>query len=118
MHVTGDMVVTSSILMEMLAGLMTLILSKYPRRSLSGENIPSSTHAKDGKLALPPTQVNLFSQDMTPIQGDPLLSEASSIIDIQKTIENAGSEQPGPSLVSEIPSDQQWVNTPQSSEWT
>ena len=55
---------------------------------------------------------------MTPIQGDPLLSEASSVIDIQKTIENAGTEQPGPSLVSEIPSDQQWVNTPQSSEWT
>ena len=59
---------------------------------------------------------------MAPIQGDPLLSEASSVIEIQKTIENAGvsgSEQHPSSLGSaEIPNDQQWVNTPQNSEWT
>ena len=58
-------------------------------------------------------------QDMAPIQGDPLLSEASSVIEIQKTIESAGvTTDQAPSLGSEIPSDQQWVNTPQSSEWT
>ena len=56
---------------------------------------------------------------MAPIQGDPLLSEASSVIEIQKTIESAGvTTDQAPSLGSEIPSDQQWVNTPQSSEWT
>ena len=58
-------------------------------------------------------------QDMAPIQGDPLLSEASSVIEIQKTIESAGvTTDQAPSLGSQIPSDQQWVNTPQSSEWT
>ena len=74
----------------------------------------------------------LFIQDMAPIQGDPLLSEASSgdddyyeyndndlpsssVIGIQKTIESAGvSSEPQP---PEIPRDQQWVNTPQSSDW-
>ena len=57
-----------------------------------------------------------FLQDMAPIQGDPLLSEASSVIEIHKTIESAGvSSEPQP---PEIPRDQQWVNTPQSSDWT
>ena len=58
-------------------------------------------------------------QDMTPIQGDPLLSEASSVIDIQKTIENAGSGSDQQNLgVSEIPTDQQWsVSTPQNNVW-
>ena len=57
-----------------------------------------------------------YFQDMAPIQGDPLLSEASSVIEIQKTIESAGvSSEPQP---PEIPRDQQWVNTPQSSDWT
>ena len=78
----------------------------------------------------------LFIQDMAPIQGDPLLSEASSgdddyyeyndndlpsssVIGIQKTIESAGVAAEQPSLGSEIPSDQQWrVNTPGSSDWT
>ena len=56
---------------------------------------------------------------MTPIQGDPLLSEASSVIDIQKTIENAGSGSDQQNLgVSEIPTDQQWsVSTPQNNVW-
>ena len=59
-------------------------------------------------------------QDNAPIQGDPLLSEASSVIELQKTIENAGGAgaEQSSTLGSEIPTDQQWVSTPQSSDWT
>jgi len=59
-------------------------------------------------------------QDNAPIQGDPLLSEASSVIELQKTIENAGGAgaEQSSTLGSDIPTDQQWVSTPQSSDWT
>ena len=47
-----------------------------------------------------------------------MLSESSSVIEIQKTIENAGASSDSQALGSDIPSDQQWVSTPQSSEWS
>ena len=60
-----------------------------------------------------------FSQDLAPIQGDPLLSEASVCIELQKSIEAASVNSPEQSqLGSEIPRDQQWVNTPQTTDWT
>ena len=65
------------------------------------------------------TVSNNVVQDLAPIQGDPLLSEASACIELQKSIEAAsvnGPEQP--SLGSEIPRDQQWVNTPQTTDWS
>ena len=60
-----------------------------------------------------------YSQDLAPIQGDPLLSEASVCIELQKSIEAASVNSPEQSqLGSEIPRDQQWVNTPQTTDWT
>ena len=60
-----------------------------------------------------------YCQDLAPIQGDPLLSEASACIELQKSIEAASVNGPDqPRLGSEIPRDQQWVNTPQASDWS
>ena len=62
---------------------------------------------------------NSYSQDLAPIQGDPLLSEASVCIELQKSIEAASVNSPEQTgLGSEIPRDQQWVNTPQTTDWT
>ena len=73
----------------------------------------SQTEAQTAGLA------DSYSQDLAPIQGDPLLSEASVCIELQKSIEAASVNSPEQSqLGSEIPRDQQWVNTPQTTDWT
>eukprot|EP00090_Calanus_glacialis_P016463 TRINITY_DN25771_c0_g1_i1.p1 TRINITY_DN25771_c0_g1~~TRINITY_DN25771_c0_g1_i1.p1 ORF type:complete len:1340 (-),score=275.51 TRINITY_DN25771_c0_g1_i1:1376-5395(-) len=74
----------------------------------------------------PQTQenLNLFDESLVQIQGDPLLSESSSVITLQKNIENAGVASPEKvdnvfEQGSEIPSDQQWaITTPANNEWT
>ena len=69
-------------------------------------------------------EVILFDEPLVQIQGDPLLSESSSVIGIQKNIENASVASPEKSenvfeQRSEIPSDQQWaITTPTNNEWT
>lgn len=69
-------------------------------------------------------EVILFDEPLVQIQGDPLLSESSSVIGIQKNIENASVASPEKSenvfeQRSEIPSDQQWaITTPANNEWT
>jgi hypothetical protein len=67
-------------------------------------------------------EVILFDESLVQIQGDPLLSESSSVIGIQKNIENAGVASPEKNdnvfeQGSEIPRDQQWA-TPANNEWT
>eukprot|EP00092_Neocalanus_flemingeri_P011370 GFUD01012252.1.p1 GENE.GFUD01012252.1~~GFUD01012252.1.p1 ORF type:complete len:1220 (+),score=249.90 GFUD01012252.1:554-4213(+) len=69
-------------------------------------------------------EVILFDESLVQIQGDPLLSETSSVIGIQKNIENASVASPETVGIvfeqgSEIPSDQQWaMTTTQNNEWT
>ena len=68
------------------------------------------------------SEVILFDESLVQIQGDPLLSESSSVIGIQKNIENAGVASPEKNdnvfeQGSEIPRDQQWA-TPANNEWT
>jgi len=67
------------------------------------------------------SDVILFDESLVQIQGDPLLSESSSVIGIQKNIENAGVASPEKTENvfehgSEIPRDQQWA-TPANNEW-
>jgi len=67
-------------------------------------------------------EVILFDESLVQIQGDPLLSESSSVIILQKNIENAGVASPEKTdsvfeQGSEIPRDQQWA-TPANNEWT
>ena len=68
-------------------------------------------------------EVILFDEPLGQIQGDPLLSETSSVIGIQKNIENASVASPETNANvfeqgSEIPRDQQWaISTPQNNEW-
>jgi len=61
----------------------------------------------------PTTNLSLFD-DSVQIQGDPLLSETSSVIGVQKDIENATFSDVV--YESEIPKDQQWASQP-ASEW-
>jgi len=68
-------------------------------------------------------EVQLFGQTLLAIQGDPLLSESSSVIEVQKDIENASFEIPEKEDVfkqsTPIPKDQEWIiSGTQNNEWT
>jgi len=95
-----------------------------PNNFQSYNSAPSIQEDQNTQKEVIRSEVILFDESLVQIQGDPLLSETSSVIGMQKNIENASLSSPDPTVNvfkqgSEIPCDQQWaITTPQNNEWT
>jgi len=100
----------------------------YPKRqsqnNFQAYNPPAQTqeNINGPKVGIHSDVIIRFDESLVQIQGDPLLSESSSVIGIQKNIENAGVASPEKTENvfehgSEIPCDQQWA-TPANNEWS